>query len=206
MQTLNRRSILVLGASALALSACKGGTGGAATADDMTMGDSKAKVTVVEYASFGCSHCGDWNREIFPQFKAKYIDTGKVFYVFREFLAGPTPLAVAGALLARCAGKDKYFTVADAVFHAQPAIFQTGDMRGPLLQVAQSAGMTEEQFQACVSDEKAIKAFNDRYERHAKNADIKGTPTFFFNDEPYGFAMTMADIDAAYAKALAKAK
>ena len=206
MQTLHRRTLLALGASTFALAACGGGGGATVTADDMSMGDAKAKVTVVEYASLACGHCAEWNKTVFPEFKAKYIDTGKVRYVFREFITQPPQLAVAGTLMARCAGKDKYFTVIDAVFHGQEEIFRTGDIRGVLLPIAQSAGLSEEAFMTCVSDEKAIKALNDRVQKYATEAKIEGTPTFFFNDDKYGNGLTMAQIDEAYAKALAKVK
>ena len=206
MQTLHRRTLLALGASAFALAACKGGSGAAVTAEDMSLGDANAKVTVVEYASLSCGHCAEWNKTVFPEFKAKYIDTGKVRYVFREFITAPPQLAVAGTLMARCAGKDKYFTVIDAVFHGQEEIFRTGDIRGVLLPIAQSAGLSEEAFMACVSDEKAINALNDKVQKYATEAKIEGTPTFFFNDDKYGNGLTMSQIDEAYAKALAKVK
>jgi protein-disulfide isomerase len=206
MQTLHRRTLLALGASTFALAACGGGGGATVTADDMSMGDANAKVTVVEYASLACGHCAEWNKTVFPEFKAKYIDTGKVRYVFREFITQPPQLAVAGTLMARCAGKDKYFTVIDAVFHGQEEIFRTGDIRGVLLPIAQSAGLSEEAFMTCVSDEKAIKALNDKVQKYATEAKIEGTPTFFFNDDKYGNGLTMAQIDEAYAKALAKVK
>lgn len=206
MQTLHRRTLLALGASTFALAACGGGGGATVTADDMSLGDPNAKVTVVEYASLACGHCAEWNKTVFPEFKAKYIDTGKVRYVFREFITQPPQLAVAGTLMARCAGKDKYFTVIDAVFHGQEEIFRTGDIRGVLLPIAQSAGLSEEAFMTCVSDEKAIKALNDKVQKYATEAKIEGTPTFFFNDDKYGNGLTMAQIDEAYAKALAKVK
>lgn len=212
MHRLDRRSLilgattLTLGAGALGLAACGGG-GGAVTSDDMSLGKADAPVTVIEYASLACAHCGRWNKDVFPAFKAKYIDTGKVRYVFREFATPPQELAAAGALLARCAGKDRYFTVVDAVFHGQEEIFSTGDMRGVLQRIAATAGMNEDQFIACVSDEKALKAFNARWEKYAREARIEGTPTFFFNDDKYDKGeMTLAEIDAAYAKALAKVK
>ena len=213
MQTFDRRKAIMLGAgavtlgaSALGLSACGKGAGGV-TSDDMTLGDKNAKVTVIEYASLACSHCAKWNKEVYPAFKAKYIDTGKVHYVFREFITSPPQLAVAGTLMARCAGPDKYFSVVDAVFHGQEEIFRTGDIRGVLLPIAQSAGMDEDAFMKCVSDEKAINDFTAKVERYAKEADIKGTPTFFFNGEKYDKGeMSMADMEAAYAKALASAK
>ncbi|MFZ5668633.1 MAG: thioredoxin domain-containing protein [Pseudomonadota bacterium] len=202
---LTAAAAVTLAGAALGLSACGGGQ--TVTADDMSLGDPKAPVTVIEYASLACSHCGRWNRDVFPAFKAKYIDTGKVHYVFREFATPPQELAAAGALLARCSGKDNYFKVVDAVFHAQEEMFTTGDIRGPLLRVAQSAGMDEAEFMSCVGDKKAIEAFNARWQKYAKEAKIEGTPTFFFNDDKYDRGeMTMAEIDAAYAKALAKTK
>ena len=210
---IDRRSILAagavlgLGAGALSLSACNKGGGQTVTDDDMTMGDPNAKVKVIEYASLACGHCAKWNKEVFPAFKAKYIDTNKVHYVFREFITAPPELAVNATLLARCAGKDKYFGVVDAVFHAQEGIFQSGDIRTSLLQIGQSAGMDEDAVIKCVSDEKAITALMSKVERYAKEANIQGTPTFFFNDDKYDKGeMTLAEIDAAYAKALAKAK
>jgi len=201
-------AVLGLGGAGLVLSACNSGGGGqAVSSDDMSLGKADAPVTVVEYASLACSHCATFNKEVFPAFKTKYIDTGKVRYVFREFITAPPELASAGALLARCAGKDKYFNVIDAVFHGQEEIFQTGDIRGVLLRVAQSAGMNEDQFMACVGDEKALNDLNARVEKYAKDAKITGTPTFFFNDDKYDSGeMTLAQIDAAYDKAFAATK
>ena len=208
MRSFARRSVLAAAAAiaTLALAACGGG-GGKVTADDMSLGKADAPVTVIEYASLACSHCAKWEKEVFPAFKTKYIDTGKVHYVYREFITSPPELAASGALLARCAGKDKYFTVVEAVFHAQEEIFTTGDIRGPLLRIAQTAGMTEADFDKCVGDEKALAAFNARVEKYAKDAKIEGTPTFFFNGDKYDKGeMTLAEVDAAYAKALAAVK
>jgi protein-disulfide isomerase len=209
MRSIARRTILAAAAAiaTLTLAACGGAGGGGVTSDDMSLGKADAPVTVIEYASLACSHCAVWEKTVFPAFKAKYIDTGKVRYVFREFATPPQELAAAGALLARCSGKDKYFTTVQAVFHAQEEIFTTGDIRGPLLRIAETAGMNEEQFVKCVSDEKALAAFNDRWQKYAKEAKIEGTPTFFFNGDKYDKGeMTLAEVDAAYAKALAKVK
>lgn len=205
MRFFDRRLILALGMT-LALAACGGVKGGKVTSEDMTLGNPKAKVTVVEYASASCSHCARWNEEVYPAFKAKYVDTGRVHYVFREFLTQPIQLASGAFLMARCAGKDKYFTVVDAVFRAQPEIYQTGDQRGVLLRIAQSSGMTEQQFDKCISDEEALKALNARVEKYAREADITGTPTFVINGEKIDGEASLAQFDAAIAKAEAAAK
>ena len=82
----------------------------------MSLGDPKAKVRVIEYASASCSHCARFNNEVFPAFKAKYIDTGRVHYTLKEFLTPPVEVAAAAFLLARCTGKDRYFSTLDAVY------------------------------------------------------------------------------------------
>lgn len=202
MRSLITRVTLVA-ALAASLAAC-GPKGVKVTAEDMTLGNPNAKVTVVEYASVACPHCAVWNKEVFPAFKAKYIDTGKVNYVSREALTGEPRLANAGAMLARCAGKDKYFQVTDALYNAQATIFQTGDIRGELLTIAQAAGMSEEQFQTCLSDENAAKSV-ERIEKMMKDDKILGTPTFIVNGKKVGGdeggEATLAQLDAAIAEA-----
>jgi protein-disulfide isomerase len=168
----------------------------------MTMGDPKAPVKMVEYASASCSHCATFNNTVLPAFKAKYIDTGKVHYTLKEFLTPPNELAAAGFLTARCAGKDKYFSVLDAIFSSQQEILQTGDMRGILLRVAQSAGLTESQFNACITDETALKALNARVERAIKQDKITGTPAFFINGKSVGDGeISLAALEKAVAEA-----
>ena len=197
MPNFNRRLLVVAALGALALAGCSKGAGTVDTAD-MTLGDPNAKVKLVEYASLTCSHCGKFNNEVFPEFKKKYIDTGKVHYTFKEFLTPPNEVAAAGFLTARCAGKDKYFQVTDAIFHAQQEMFTTGDMRGILLRTAQSAGMTEEKFNACITDEAALKALNERVEKAVKVDKITATPSFVINGKKLKEGeMTMTELDAA---------
>jgi protein-disulfide isomerase len=180
MPMIDRRLVLAA-LAALSLAACNKGGPQAVTDQDMTMGNPKAKVTLVEYASVACPHCARFNNDVFPAFKKKYIDTGKVYYVARESLTGSAPVAAAGFLLARCAGKDKYFQVTDAIYRAQDQMFTSGDVRGTLLRIAQSAGLSEDQFNNCITDPKAIKALNDRVEKTNTADKIEGTPTFIVN-------------------------
>lgn len=205
MFDLSRRLLMVAAAAgaALALASCSKGGGGAAAADDaMTLGQANAPIHFEEYASTTCSHCARFGTEVFPAFKAKYIDTGKVRYTYHEFLTPPLPVAAAGVLVARCAGKDKYFSVIESLFHSQEELFRGGEPREILLKVAQSAGMTEAQFNACVSDEAAAKALNARIEKASKQRDITSTPTFFINGKKFKEGeVSMAELDAAIAAA-----
>ena len=187
----------------LALAACNKAGGPTGPADgDMSMGNPAAKVKVVEYASASCPHCARFNNDVFPGFKAKYIDTGKAYYTFTEYLTPPENVAAAGFLVSRCAGKDKYFTVLDAVYHSQQEMFQTGDFRGVLLRIAESAGLTEPQFNACLNDEAAMKALNERVTRAVQQDKVTGTPTFFFNGKKVAEGeVTEAQLDQAFNEA-----
>jgi protein-disulfide isomerase len=205
---LSSRHLFVIALAALSLAGCDKlfGHGGAVTADDMSLGNPAAKVTVIEYASAVCPHCARFNDDVFPAFKAKYIDTGRIHYVFREFLTPPPEVAAAAFLTARCAGKDKYFSVLDAEFHDQPQMFASGDPSAPrntLLRIAESAGMSEDQFNACISDDAAIKALNDRVQKYIDQDGIDSTPTFVINGKKLVGEQSLAALDGAIAAAQA---
>jgi protein-disulfide isomerase len=189
--------------ASLALAGCNrgGGAGGEAASGDMSLGNPDAPVKVVEYASLTCPHCADWHEQVFPQFKTKYIDTGKVQYTFKEFLTAPANVALGGFLLARCAGKDRYFDVVSAIFRSQQE-WAAGGPRDSFLRIAQSAGMTQDQFEACVGDREAAKAMSARIEASQKKDNIQATPTFFVNGKKVKEgAMTLEELDAAIAAA-----
>lgn len=205
--TLSRRTALIGGLLLTpALAACGGNHAAtAALPDDMFLGNPNAKVTVVEYASVSCPVCGRWYREVFPDFRKKYIDTNKIKYVYREMLVGGTDevaLAASGFLLARCAGKDKYFSIVDAIYQNQQSLYQ--QPREVLLNIAKSAGLTEDQFNACVKDEKATTALAKRVDANSKIDNVDSTPTFVINGTKLAPGVrTLAELDAAIAKAQA---
>ncbi len=201
MSAINR---ILLAVAVLALAACNK-SNQAISNDDMSMGDPKAKVTVVEYASVACPICARFNNEVFPAFKKKYIDTGKVHYIAREATTGNPALAATGFLMARCAGKDKYFQVTDAVYRAQDEIYEPnsetikpGVGRDILMKIGQAAGLSETQFNQCVADDNALKAFAERTEKSARAVNLKGTPTFIINGkEAAENYMSLEELDAA---------
>jgi len=180
---------------------------GGAVPDTMDMGSPTAKVTVNEFASLGCPICAKWNNEVFAAFKAKYIDTGKVHYVLHEFMTGDAPVAAAGFLLARCAGKDKYFQVVDAVFHQEAPFLEqeteNAAKRDALVKIAESLGMTDSQFETCVGDNDALTALNNRSEAAAKQYNIDSTPTFIIKGATSTTIVGYQDL-AAMDKAIAQ--
>jgi protein-disulfide isomerase len=192
--------LAVMALAILALAACSKG-GGEVTSDDMSMGNDKAPVTMIEYASASCPHCAEFNNVVFPAFKAKYIDTGKVHYVFREFLTPPEEVAAAGFMTARCAGRDKYFSVLDAIYRGQRAMFESGDIHGSLQRIAESAGVSDAKFEGCINDEKGLKALNDRVQTYVTRDKITGTPTFIINGKTLDGEQSMASLDKAVAAA-----
>ena len=165
---------------------------------DMALGSPKAKVQVVEYASLSCSHCARFNAEVYPAFKAKYVDTGKVRYVLREMVTAPPQVAAAGFMLARCAGPSKYFKVVDEVFRSQER--WGGDIRPVFVEIAKANGLSETQFTACISDAAALEALNARV-KAALDMGVDSTPTFFVNGQKYEGELSLKQLDAAIAAA-----
>jgi len=169
-----------------------------AQAGDMTLGSPKAKVQVVEYASLSCPHCARFHEDVFPAFKAKYVDTGKVRFTFREMLTPPAEVAAAGFLLARCAGPAKYFKVIGEVFASQSR--WDGDLKPIFVEIAKGDGLTEAQFDACLTDQAALQALNGRV-KAAIDAGVDSTPTFFVNGKKFEGEMSLQQLDAAIAAA-----
>src|SRR6202007_355378 len=84
---------------------------------DVALGSDSAPVTIIEYASMTCPHCAHFSETTFPELKKRYIDTGKVRFIFREFPFDK--VAAAAFMLARCAGKDRYMAVVETLFAKQ---------------------------------------------------------------------------------------
>jgi protein-disulfide isomerase len=170
--------------------------------DDVVMGSPTAPVTMIEYASMTCPHCAHFAAEIFPKLKEKYIDTGKVKYIMREYpLDG---LAAAAFMLARCAGPDKYYPMIETLF-AEQKKWAVRDAKPPLLAIAKQAGFTEASFDACIDTKnsqtaKDLLAKIDQVRiRGQQKFKVEATPTFYINGERFSGALSMEDIDKAVA-------
>lgn len=196
----SRRPFL-LAVLGLALAGPAFGAPGVATPEDMSLGNPKARIQVVEYASLSCPHCGHFNSEVFPAFKAKYIDTGRVRYTLKEFLTPPEEVAAAGFLMARCAGPAKYFKVVDEVFRSQDR-WRSEPLIDIFTGIAKANGLSEDGFKGCLNDEAARKALDARVTRHYEQDKVDSTPTFFVNGKQVAEgAPTLAQLDAAIAEA-----
>jgi len=205
-----RRQFL-LAASALVLAGALAGTGidlfgGTAAAQtaaqaelmqpgplgDVAMGDANAPVTIIEYASMTCPHCANFAVNTFPALKEKYIDTGKVRFIFREFPFDP--IAAGAFMLARCAGNDKYFAVVDLLFQTQRTWAVDKPLQ-PLLATVRQAGFTEESFKACLANQKVLDGIEWVRNRAAEKFKVDSTPTFFINGKKQSGTLSMEELD-----------
>jgi protein-disulfide isomerase len=202
MGAVTRRSALAAGAGLVLTTRAAQAAPGVAAPDDMSLGSDKAGIRVVEYASLSCGHCAAFNEQVFPALKAKYIDTGRIRYTIKEMLTSPVQVAMAGFLMARCAGPSKYFKVADEVFRSQSR-WRTENVREILARIGAANGLSEAQFESCIADSAAQQALALRVKRAVEEDGVEGTPTFFVNGLMLRTAggATLADFDAAIAAA-----
>jgi protein-disulfide isomerase len=200
-----RRTLLVIAGALSLLAACA--KNAAPAEGDMGLGAAEgAKVTVVEYASVTCPHCAAWQEKTWPAFKARYVDTNKVRYVFRELPTPPIDAAAAGFQIARCAGPDKYFDVVHALMGSQQMMVSASP-HDWLMAAATGAGLNQSQVEACLNDETAVAKLEQRI-RAARDAGVSGTPAFFVNGRqvisPGGEGASIEDLSTAIEAELAK--
>ena len=170
---------------------------------DLAVGPDDAKVTVVEYASMTCGHCATFTNNVWPDFKKKYIDTGKVRYVFREFPLDN--LAAAASMLARCAGNDKALPMIEVLFEKQNEwAFGEGNPVPRLFEIAKQAGFTQESFDKCLTDQKLLDDITANRTRASEVFGVSATPTFYINGKKLEGGNTMDKFDAAIEPLLEK--
>ncbi|MDB5740753.1 MAG: bdbD 1 [Alphaproteobacteria bacterium] len=167
---------------AAAVTTAQSGPGYTITPRDMTIGDPKAKVVLIEYAAPVCPHCAHFNETTFPLLKKNYIDTGKVFYVFRVLPILPEDGPA--EKLARCQPRDKYFDFIDMLFRNQSKWdpeFGITDVRGGLLELSKSKGMSEDDFNKCIADTKGDDIINAVAKDGADKYGLTSTPSIVIN-------------------------
>ena len=164
---------------------------------DHVLGDPNAPITLIEYASLTCPHCAQFNVAVLPELKKKWIDTGKVKLVYRDFPLDQT--ALKAAQLAECAGKDKYFGVIDMTFESQPKWATASDPIADLAKSLRIAGMGDSEVKACLANDAVANGVVADY-RGGETLGVNSTPTLFVNGQEFKGARTVEEMDAAFSK------
>jgi len=196
---------LAFGGDSATQTASGGNAGYTLLPSDRAIGNPKAKLVFIEYGASSCPVCAAWSVQNFPTFKANYVDTGKVYYVFRQFLIRPDDGAA--EKIARCLPEDKYFSFIDLLWRNQSlwdVEFGITDVHGGLVRLGRMAGLSADQVDKCIDS----KAEDDRINKVQAEAEsrysVSGTPTFILDGTNIGtgnlpIAEMSKTIDAALA-------
>ena len=148
------------------------------------LGDNNAKITIIEYASMTCDHCANFHKNIFPEIYEKYIQTGKVKFIFRDF-----PLdkqALFAAILANCAPKEKYFDFVKLIFNTtQKWISVEDEFLKKLKNIGKMGGLSNDQIESCFRDENMVDLAINSRSNGEKKFNITSTPSFIINGKKY---------------------
>lgn len=165
---------------------------------DRALGSANAPVTLIEYSSATCPHCASFHKDTLPTLKTKYIATGQVRYILREFPIDR--LAAAASMLARCLPADRYFSFFEVVYQRQEDwAFGQGEPIDRLFRLAQQAGFTKASFDQCLSDQKILDGLNWGKEHAGKELGVRSTPTFFVNGQLVRGAQPLAKFEELFA-------
>jgi protein-disulfide isomerase len=168
---------------------------------DMALGKDKAPITIIEYSSLTCPHCAAFEENVFPMLRSKYIDTGKVRFVSREF---PLELkAAAASMLARCiAANDapRYFDAITMLFKQQDAVVE--HTVETLKDIGGHFGMSEQDVDACEKNQDQLDKIQADEKFAFEQLKVDATPTFFINGEMSKGSMSFEELDKRLSKLL----
>lgn len=167
------------------------------------VGNPKAKIKLLEFASLTCHVCADFSTQSAEEFHEKYINTGKVVYEFRNFIRDPYDLMA--ARITRCGSDDAFLPLTDQFFAFLPTLQANGaKLEDPATQQRLQAmpeaernfavaellgiidffaerGVSRDQAKACISDKAEMDKLTKWTAEYGKNYNVQGTPTFYLN-------------------------
>jgi protein-disulfide isomerase len=165
----------------------------ALTKDDRILGNPDASVTIIEYASLTCPHCAHFENDVLPDLKKKWMDTGKVKLVFRDFpLDEP---ALRAAMIARCAPPDRFYAYVDTFFATQEKWVMAKDYHEALARLVKLGGMSRDEFDNCLKNTALEDKIVEARLIASKELDVNSTPTFFIDGTKFTGAPTVEEFD-----------
>lgn len=193
-----KRRNLIIGMAVLGCLAAYPGLAGAQSVSEampapgplpeMGFGQTNAPVTVIEYASLTCPHCRTFHMNVWPEFRKRYVETGQVRFIVREFPLDPR--ALAGSMLARCAGDDKWEPTVDLLYRTQENWARAANGMTAMKAVMGMTGMAPAEFESCLQDQTLLEQVNAVAEA-GRSFGVESTPTFIINGEIYKGALSM---------------
>ena len=164
---------------------------------DHVLGDPNAPITMIEYASLTCPHCAHFNTQILPDVKKKWIDTGKVKLIYRDFPLDQ--VAAKAAQIAECAPKDRYFGVIDLIFAGQQSWATASDPMAALAKPLRIAGLGENEIKECLANEAMSNAVVADLQT-GQTLGVNSTPTLIINGQLYPGARSVEELDGVFGK------
>ena len=153
-----------------------------------TMGNESAPIKMIEFASLTCGHCAKFHNEVFPKLKKDYIDNGKIYFTYQDF-----PLdkfALKASVIARCSGKEKYFSFLKVLYKKQRDWTSSQDPFKSLLKIAKLGGLKNDEIKVCVSNKSIEDGILKNRLNSTKKFEIKATPTIYINGKKYDGDLT----------------
>ena len=169
---------------------------------EMSMGEADAPVTMIEYSSLGCPHCAAFHRDTLPRIKTEYIDTGKLRLIYRDFPLG-TP-ALAASMVARCAGRDKFFGFLEILYRSQAQWARSSNPLEGLSRVARFGGMSEADVKLCFKAQSLLDKIRAVAAQAQETMQVTSTPTFFIGKERISGAQPFENFKKVIERALNK--
>lgn len=187
------------------------------------LGNPKAKVRLVEYLSYTCPHCAHFTEEAAVPLKRDYVAKGLVAVELRNLVRDPFDLTA--ALLARCGGPGKVFSLTEAIMDRQPVWMAEGQVvvikqeealkkmplvqqlktiadGSGLLELVQGYGLPAAQANACLANPQMHKTVIAMTKDAVDVRKINSTPSFLINNKPGPRGSEWAEMDTALRAAL----
>jgi protein-disulfide isomerase len=161
--------------------------------EDRVLGKPDAPVAIIEYASLTCPHCAHFESAVLPKLKEKWIDTGKVRLILRDFPLDEA--ALRAAMVARCAPPERFYPLVDTFFETQEKWVIAKDWRSALQRIAQLAGIGKKKFDECLADKKLEDEVAQSRLTAATKFGVEATPTFFVNGKKFDGEPTVEAFD-----------
>ena len=171
---------------------------------DRVLGNNQAAITIIEYASMTCPHCAAFHSGPFQVLKKEYIENGKVRFIYRDYPLDR--LALAAAMMARCAPKERYYPIVDIIFRTQENWARQADPAAALAQIGLLSGISKRTYTACIGNKEIYTGIMKIRKDGGAKFNIQSTPTIIINKKPIKGHITAEKLRLILDSELSKSK